>query len=1258
MNPGAFVAGGGGDGGGKGGKGGKNGNGDEGAGTGDGDEDANGGENGSAACGSGEAGSCTNCGSNMSAGDPIDLARGSVFTPAQTDLCLPGFFRLDLARMYNSLARKRDVGFGFGWSFTLGWRLEVRRREAVVHKPDGKSVTFPLPDGSAWAESPMGWLLRKVPSGFELDARDEFRHFFEHSTDAKAFHLTRVRDPHGNTVEVTYKGSHLHTITDTTGRVITAQVDQQGRVRALELLARGTNTRFVEYSYDPAGNLVEARHMGGHWTRYSYDAAHQLTRVEHPSGLCFHFKYNTEGQCIETWGDYLDGSTPGLSADVPALLRDGTTKARGYMHVRVEYGADGYREVFDSIRHIRLFTNAFNSVEQGVTGSAVTSRTFNDKGHITSRTNALGDTTHYSNDDAGRLVTETDPMGHRIEIIRDANGRVVETIDPLGGVGRATYNLSGARTSVQDQRGNAVLFAWDARGSLESMTEPNGARTRFTYDQEANLAELTLPSGGSWKYTYNEFGRCTSSTDPLGNVTQYNLDQAQRVAGKVLPNGGRTTFTYDAMNRLVFEADADGKWRRYEWSVFDQLTRTEFSNGDTLRWEYNREGWPVSAYNEAGRKHALVWNENRQLTEEQTFDGRRLTFNYDLMSRVTAATNGAGEWREYEYDASGEVTKQTYEDGEELDFERNARGEITRAITPHAVTDLVRDAVGDVTRESLSIDGREFWVERELDPCRCVSALRTSQGHSVEVTRDAFRRRTSTTLDNQHVLAFRHNALGQQIELAAPSVKVESRYSNMGWLVERSLNSPSSARPDGTPEYVGLDPNARRMQYVFTPAGAVSAKQEGALQESYEYDQRSRITKVERSAAVLEEYAYAPTGNRFPKLPGQAAQYDADDRLLLHGSAAYEYDSDGRLTKRARYREDSETSEEIFSWSSRGLLTGYQRDEAVRIEYAYDAFARLVRRVELTFDASVSRWVPSATTYFVWSGRDLIHQVWCGPDGEERTSTFAYEDRDGALLAQRLPNSPWELVVRDFNDTPRKLVRLDTGVDTPVDLGTFGGASAASTPHRFLGQLADPETGLHYNKARYYDPESGRYISPDPMGLLGDTNPYGYCPDPLNWVDPDGLRARRPPHEVDTVTLTTPGPPPTSTTPSGTGRPNDSFYSGYTSDPRYPGREDSHCAGLSPGSAYWESHTERKAMRWAEETTGYDPESNPDALRGAHLGMNGQKAPCNTCNRAMERWTAETGANVTYTWPTGQRRTYSGGTGSGDIRTPYERAPT
>ena len=67
---------------------------------------------------------------------------------------------------------------------------------------------------------------------------------------------------------------------------------------------------------------------------------------------------------------------------------------------------------------------------------------------------------------------------------------------------------------------------------------------------------------------------------------------------------------------------------------------------------------------------------------------------------------------------------------------------------------------------------------------------------------------------------------------------------------------------------------------------------------------------------------------------------------------------------------------------------------------------------------------------------------------------------------------------------------------------------AIDNPIRFQGQYHDAETGLHYNRHRYYHPVIGRFIHQDPIGLLGGNNNYEYAPNPISWVDPLGLSCK------------------------------------------------------------------------------------------------------------------------------------------------------
>jgi RHS repeat-associated protein len=106
-------------------------------------------------------------------------------------------------------------------------------------------------------------------------------------------------------------------------------------------------------------------------------------------------------------------------------------------------------------------------------------------------------------------------------------------------------------------------------------------------------------------------------------------------------------------------------------------------------------------------------------------------------------------------------------------------------------------------------------------------------------------------------------------------------------------------------------------------------------------------------------------------------------------------------------------------------------------------------------------------------------------------------------------DSQFYAIVTDLIGAPSELVAPDgelAGYQQRTLWGTtMWHPQGASTPLRFPGQYADDETGLHYNHHRYYDPVTGAYLSPDPLGLTPAPNPHTYVPNPCILVDPLGL---------------------------------------------------------------------------------------------------------------------------------------------------------
>jgi RHS repeat-associated protein len=224
---------------------------------------------------------------------------------------------------------------------------------------------------------------------------------------------------------------------------------------------------------------------------------------------------------------------------------------------------------------------------------------------------------------------------------------------------------------------------------------------------------------------------------------------------------------------------------------------------------------------------------------------------------------------------------------------------------------------------------------------------------------------------------------------------------------------------------------------------------------------------------------------------------------------AYEHDDQGQLT----LKREGET-ETRYRWNRFGQLAEVELPGRVRWTYTYDAFGRRVKRQG-----------PGEEFEYVWDGDVVLHEMRReripkaasyrpGYDLEGRGPpevTHWEFDPDGFAPICKTEGGQRYLCVNDVAGNPRELVTQQGEV---VWRGVYSALGALVTeeskdgvtcPVRLQGQWADGETGLFYNRFRYYDPACGRYISPDPVGLGGGLNEFVYAPSTTGWIDPFGL---------------------------------------------------------------------------------------------------------------------------------------------------------
>ncbi len=306
-------------------------------------------------------------------------------------------------------------------------------------------------------------------------------------------------------------------------------------------------------------------------------------------------------------------------------------------------------------------------------------------------------------------------------------------------------------------------------------------------------------------------------------------------------------------------------------------------------------------------------------------------------------------------------------------------------------------------------------------------------------------------------------------------------------------------------------------------AGQVTAERrdEGRRRQArlFGYDSEQNLCEVSQIAPGLGESLKVQDA-----VVQASARYDAAGRVVERGHTQYRYDDCGRLAMKRETRPGFRPKETYFDWDVQDRLVRVSLPDGARWRYRYDAFGRRVSKVR---EGQLPSAQAVARVAYRWDGDQLIGQQQYYADGSAaREVQWVYEPGSFRPLAQveaQGDSTQLHYIVTDLTGTARELCseegeirwRGEQGLwgahreeRRPIPLRRYLGDAANEEVYcelRYQGQLYDAETGLYYNRHRYYDAESGQYLSPDPIGLHGGIRPQGYVHNPLEWCDPFGL---------------------------------------------------------------------------------------------------------------------------------------------------------
>ncbi|WP_276528321.1 putative T7SS-secreted protein [Streptomyces noursei] len=1050
-------------------------------------------------------------------GDPIDMATGRMILP-QTDISLPGSLPLSFTRTFESSYRT-GRWFGRTWMSTLDQRLEIDAEGVILIGEEGNFLLYPHPAVGV-PTLPLegeGAPLSRTPDGdyFLVDPATGIRRYFTTHTENLAL-LDEISDRHGNhqTFDYTEDGTPTaithsagYRLLLTTERTVDGTIDgtiEGARITALHLAGAapdGSDQLLVTYSYDAFGHLTTVtRPSCDRPLRFTYDDAGRITSWTDTNGSSYTYAYDEADRCTSQGG------------------------IAGHLRARYIWGDPapdtGLRtnRFFNSQDQLTTYqVNDHHQIVATTDPTGATTRTTRDTKHrILTTTDALGRTTRFTYDDEGRPVAVTLPNGTTSTTVHDAHGNPRTVTGPDGATWTHTYDARSLRVATTDPAGATTTYTHDARGNLASVTDALGNTTRITCNAAGLPLAVTDPLGHTTHYARDAFGRTTSVTDPLGATTHLQWTVQGKLAARTDPTGATETWTYDGEGNRLTHTDAVGQTTHFSYTHFDLLsTRTD---PDGVRYEFAHD--TELRLTQVTNPQGLTWNYTYdgagRLISESDFDDRVLSYVHDATGQLASRTNGLGEVTTYTRDALGRITEKNAA-GLLTTYVHDPAGNLHRATNPDATVTYTRDVLGRVLTESVNDRTMTFTYD--------ILGRRTSRttptGHHTTYTYDAAGNRTGMDIAG-HPLSFEYDAAGQELtRTIGGTLHLAHTWDPTGRLTSQSL-SAAATDPTGTAQ--AEVQRVLQRTYTYRPDGHLTAIDDSHTgHRTFDLDPAGRVTAV-HATDWTETYAYDAAGNQSygawpdgqPNASARGERAYEGTRITRAGRNRYEHDVLGRVTRRQKTRLSSKSENWEYAWNAEDRLTSVGTPDGLIWRYLYDPLGRRTAKWRIGPGGSVAEQVD-----FAWDGNNLaeqftkstaVHPVVLTWDHVGLRPIAQTERKVIADTDQRELDRRFFAIVTDLVGTPTGLFD-EVGNVVWCARATLWGetawarSSTAYTPLRFPGQYFDFETGLHYNFHRFYDPDSARYLSEDPLGLSPGPNPAAYVHNPHTWTDALGLSA-------------------------------------------------------------------------------------------------------------------------------------------------------
>lgn len=744
---------------------------------------------------------------------------------------------------------------------------------------------------------------------------------------------------------------------------------------------------------------------------------------------------------------------------------------------------------------------------------------YNEHGWLSQSIDIQGGVTSYTYDAFGRVISSVNALGHKTQYEYNANAGGFDTptklIRPDGVIITRDFDEEGTLSHITDGEGRKWIYRYGAFDVLQEIEDPQGGKLKFEYDSNGNLINVINALGCVYHLRRDAAERVIEEEDFDGRITCYKRDIGGRVIETIKPDGSRLVYSYDKTDLLThiqaYAAKNKAKDEPNEivtlaYDKCGQLERAE-NNSAIVKFKRDKIGRIIeqqtngrrikSTYDAMGRRikrsvfsrkdtdseHAFIHGVNYMYNKHGILDNlhigshKPLEFKYDALGREIRRESSKGFYQEQHYDTIGQLIEQiaglsvkSY--GKGLEGLRNIQQaglekvsltplkklwKWDKSSSPIQIDDTLWGNVTYRYNQNGQVQETEFNKNKSekfnYDAACNIRGIQESLGGSSKKIETFFNWKSTpggviqlAKGANKETVYLKHDECGRVVERAVEKKGFRRKLWRYEWDVFDRLIA--CLAPDGEKWTYGYDAFGRRIYKIQSSAAKAAVRK-----------QQYFLSKEEKNRGAYYEEKYSQSF------------HNKDDKIIV--GTSYLWDGDVMAEEADMLGDGSSDWGRSTKWHYEINSFSPLAKETAQGELFYIVNDHLGTPQEMFSESGELIWSIRLST---WGNVRGVHTAQLFPANDDFTFHDSSQPSGGKIRG----------------NTALKPALPDAAYDCPI---------------RFQGQWQDAETGLYYNRFRYYDPLTAQYTSPDPIGLKGGARPQGYVVNPIIFFDFFGLTA-------------------------------------------------------------------------------------------------------------------------------------------------------